>query len=216
MSEGEHHSTSIINKFKHEFRLTEEVPTSAMYECSECEQITPFKKGENFTPCPDCSLPSHEQGWYKTNEVLHFVSKNLNSEFSHVEGWSVKLAQSIADFAGNIWFVWFHIIWFGSWIYLNTGSRNLMLYGGFDPYPFQFLVLVVSLEAIFLATFILISQNILADKSEMRADLDYQVNLKVEKDVAESLNILSDLREGRLYVDKSGRIKLGEQKKRKK
>jgi len=177
----------------------EVVPTSAIYECTLCHNITAFKQGEKFTVCPDCEVKKNDQGWYKTNELLYFVSKNLNTEFAKIENFSVRLAELIADFAGNIWFAWFHVFWFAAWIWMNTGHP---LFGilNFDPYPFPFLVLVVSLEAIFLATFILIAQNILYQRGELRADLDYQTNIKVEKDVAEMLSILNDIREGRLTI----------------
>src|SRR5262245_8314446 len=66
-----------------------------------------------------------------------------------------RIADSIAQFCGSMTFVWVHVIGFAGWVLANSlpGLRP------FDPYPFTFLTLVVSLEAIFLSTFILISQN---------------------------------------------------------
>src|SRR5262245_43942368 len=66
-----------------------------------------------------------------------------------------KAAELIAAFCGNIIFVYVHIVFFAMWILANS----VFLFVPFDPYPFTFLTLVVSLEAIFLSTFILISQN---------------------------------------------------------
>lgn len=201
---------NIFNKFKKEYFPKEAVPESAIYECSACENITAFKQGERFARCPDCPKRRQDQGWYRTNEFVHFVTRNLNDEYAHLETVSVRIAESIANFAGNIWFVYFHVVWFGLWIWLNTGER-ILTYGGFDPYPFPFLVLVVSLEAIFLATFILIAQSIQSTRSELRAELDYQTNLKVEKDVAEALSILNDIREGKFTLQ-GKRITLEEKK----
>jgi uncharacterized membrane protein len=69
-------------------------------------------------------------------------------------------------------FVWVHVVWFGLWILINPipGVKHI------DPFPFTFLTLVVSLEAIFLSTFILISQNHDTRISERRNYLDLQIN----------------------------------------
>src|SRR3954471_18601244 len=66
-----------------------------------------------------------------------------------------KISEAIARFCGSVTFVYVHIVWFGGWIVINSVLKNMQ----FDPFPYTFLTLVVSLEAIFLSTFILISQN---------------------------------------------------------
>jgi len=200
---------NIVKFLLKDHRQGDQVETSALYECSECEGLQAFKKGENFHACKDCNTNNPEQTWHGTEDLIDFVSKNLNTEFDRVETLSFKAAEIIADFAGNIHFVYFHVIWFGLWIFLNTGTGHFNI-PMFDPYPFPFLVLVVSLEAIFLATFILIAQNMQSERSEIRADIDYRINLKTEKDVAEMLAILSDVREGKLVVSKNGKIEFRE------
>jgi len=89
-----------------------------------------------------------------------------------------RLAEAIARFCGSMTFVWVHVIWFGGWILLNLlpGIRHV------DPFPFTFLTLIVSLEAIFLSTFILISQNLDSRISERRSHLDLQLNLLSEQE----------------------------------
>jgi uncharacterized membrane protein len=79
-----------------------------------------------------------------------------------------RVADAIARFCGSMPFVWVHLLWFGAWIVVNVmpGVAH------FDPYPFTFLTLIVSLEAIFLSTFILISQNYDARVNERRNHLD--------------------------------------------
>src|SRR4051794_37481976 len=67
-----------------------------------------------------------------------------------------KVADSITAFSGSMWFLYLHAIWFAAWVVINTGLTPLP---AFDKYPFNFLTMVVSLEAIFLSTFVLISQN---------------------------------------------------------
>lgn len=88
------------------------------------------------------------------------------------------VAEAIAAFCGSMTFVWVHVIWFGAWVVINVAPRIPHL----DPFPFTFLTLVVSLEAIFLSTFILISQNHDTKISERRNHLDLQINLLSEQE----------------------------------
>lgn len=104
-----------------------------------------------------------------------------------------RLAAWVTDFAGSMTFVYLHVIWFAVWIALNTNVLRLPPLTNFDPFPFQFLTLVVSLEAIFLATFVLIGQNQLGHQSERRADLDLQVNLLAEQKAAKTLEMLDHI-----------------------
>ena len=91
---------------------------------------------------------------------------------------SDRVAEAIANFCGSMTFVWVHVIWFGGWIAFNAlpGVPHV------DPFPFTFLTLVVSLEAIFLSTFILISQNHDTRIAERRNHLDLQINLLSEQE----------------------------------
>jgi len=104
-----------------------------------------------------------------------------------------RFAAWITDFAGSMAFVYVHVLWFGVWILCNTGVFRFPPFTGFDPFPFSFLTLVVSLEAIFLSTFVLIGQNNLGRSSERRADLDLQVNLLAEQKAAKTLETLDHL-----------------------
>ena len=98
-----------------------------------------------------------------------------------------RVAEAIANFCGSMRFVWVHVFWFGGWILINSvpGISHL------DPFPFTFLTLVVSLEAIFLSTFILISQNHDTKISERRNHLDLQINLLSEQENTRMLAMLS-------------------------
>jgi uncharacterized membrane protein len=185
---------TIIKLLKTEYKIGDVVPVSAIYECSMCENLVAYKKGERFLPCEERHDDEDDETWYRTNEFINFVSRNLNTEFDRIETISLRVAEVIAEISGSVWFVIFHVVWFAMWVYMNTGG-SIFGYTMFDPYPFGFLTMVVSLEAIFLSTFILISQNRQSQKSELRAELDYQTNLKTEKDVAEILSILHELRE---------------------
>jgi uncharacterized membrane protein len=96
------------------------------------------------------------------------------------------IAERIAQFCGSMRFVWVHVIWFSGWIFFNLmpGIKHI------DPFPFTFLTLVVSLEAIFLSTFILISQNHDTQISERRNHLDLQINLLSEQENTKMIQML--------------------------
>ena len=96
------------------------------------------------------------------------------------------LADRIAHFAGSALFLALHVAWFAFWIVINVSPGI----GHFDPYPFTFLTLVVSLEAIFLSSFILISQKRAALISERRNQLDLQINLLTEQENTRMLKVL--------------------------
>ena len=97
-----------------------------------------------------------------------------------------KAADAVAKFCGHMRFVYIHIALFAAWILWNT----LPGFHHFDPYPFTFLVLCVSLEAIFLSSFILISQNYEMRLTERRAQLDLQINLLSEQENTKMLQLL--------------------------
>jgi len=96
------------------------------------------------------------------------------------------IAERIANFCGSMTFVWVHVVWFGGWIVINLLPRLPHV----DPFPFTFLTLVVSLEAIFLSTFILISQNHDTKISERRNHLDLQINLLSEQENTKMITML--------------------------
>ncbi len=97
-----------------------------------------------------------------------------------------RFADWIAGSCGNPAFAYAHAVWFTVWILWNTGWLGLP---AFDPYPFGLLTMVVSLEAIFLSMFVLISQNRMSELSEQRSDLDLQINLLSEYEVTKLLKI---------------------------
>jgi uncharacterized membrane protein len=102
-----------------------------------------------------------------------------------------RASDAVTRVAGSSGFVVAHAIGFPVWIALNVG-----LVPGvrpFDPYPFSFLTLVVSLEAIFLAIFVLMSQNRAARLADRRAHLDLQIDLLAERELTAALHMLRAL-----------------------
>ena len=103
------------------------------------------------------------------------------------------LADAITSFSGRMAFIYLHALWFGAWIAVNQG-----LVPGvrpFDRFPYGLLTMIVSLEAIFLSTFVLISQNRLGEASERRADLHLQIGLLTEHEVTRVLQLLDAVRQ---------------------
>jgi uncharacterized membrane protein len=103
-----------------------------------------------------------------------------------------RLADAVTAFSGRMYFVYFHIVWFGIWILINVGYFGIK---PFDPYPFGLLTMIVSLEAIFLATFVLISQNRLSAEADRRADLDLQIGLLAEHELTRVLKMLDEIQD---------------------
>lgn len=101
-----------------------------------------------------------------------------------------RVADAVTDFSGRMRFVYLHIIWFALWFLLNSG---LLGFKPFDPFPYSFLTMVVSLEAIFLSAFVLISQNRMSLESERRADLHLHVDLLAEHEVTRVLTMLDEI-----------------------
>lgn len=103
-----------------------------------------------------------------------------------------RLADLITAFSGRMLFVYLHIFWFSAWILSNTGWLGLPR---FDPFPYGLLTMIVSLEAIFLSTFVLISQNRLSADSDRRADLDLHIGLLTEHEVTRVLQMLDAIQD---------------------
>jgi uncharacterized membrane protein len=101
-----------------------------------------------------------------------------------------KLADAITDFSGHMGFVYLHVAWFAGWIGWNLGAFGAR---PFDPFPFGLLTMIVSLEAIFLSTFVLISQNRISDEADRRANLDLQIGLLTEHELTRALKMLDQL-----------------------
>jgi uncharacterized membrane protein len=128
-----------------------------------------------------------------SNVVLHNIRAICELEQKALDQRSVgeRIGDAVSRHAGRVWFIVLHFIWFATWITLNAG-----LVPGtpqFDPYPFPFLTFAVSLEAIFLSLFILMSQNRAARQADQRAHLDLQINLLAELESTRMLEMIKAL-----------------------
>ncbi len=116
-----------------------------------------------------------------TDDILRArISKNPNDAQDERLSLGQRVADVIAEFSGSIPFLLINLVIFVVWLLANTVGPKMIQ---FDPYPFQFLTMAVSLEAIFLSIFVLVSQNRQASKDRIKADLDYQVDVKAEMEM---------------------------------
>lgn len=104
-----------------------------------------------------------------------------------------RVADWITTFSGSMAFVYLHVVWFGVWMAINLGFVHGVK--PFDPFPFGLLTMVVSLEAIFLSTFVLLSQNRMSLVADQRADLDLQINLLAEYEITRILRLVDAMAE---------------------
>jgi CRP/FNR family transcriptional regulator, cyclic AMP receptor protein len=118
----------------------------------------------------------------KADDILRTrVSRNVNEEVEEKLTMIERAADWIAWFSGSMAFLTMNTAWFIAWIVVNSFDVGIQQ---FDPYPFGLLTMIVSLEAIFLSIFVLISQNRQAQKDRVRSNIDYEVNVKAEMEVA--------------------------------
>ncbi|HEY8074865.1 MAG TPA: DUF1003 domain-containing protein [Labilithrix sp.] len=113
--------------------------------------------------------------------IRNAATRNPNEDLEDRRTIIMKVADWIAAFSGSLPFLFMHLGAFALWLALNTW---LPKQDQFDPYPYGFLTLVVSLEAIVLSVFVLLSQNRQVERDRVRNDIEYDVNLKAEMQIA--------------------------------
>jgi len=133
------------------------------------------------------------EGATTANTVKKNIETILELEKQAVQGRSAAehIADKITTFAGSTPFIIFHAVWFGGWIIVNVGIIRGI--APFDPFPFSFLTLVVSLEAIFLTLLVLMSQNRMTKEADKRAHLDLQINLLDEQETTLTLRMVQKI-----------------------
>jgi uncharacterized membrane protein len=102
-----------------------------------------------------------------------------------------RIAERVAAFIGNPYFIIVHALWFLLWIAANTGVVTLGPM--FDMYPFGLLGIILSIEAIFITGFLLISQNRQGAHADKRSELDYEVNVRTFREIQDMKRLLSDI-----------------------
>ena len=116
--------------------------------------------------------------------LRHTASRNVNEDTEDHRTRVMKVTDWISNFSGSLIFLFIHLLIFFWWIVLNVKPLDHTRLGGFDPYPFGLLTMAVSLEAIVLSVFVLLSQNRQAERDRRRNDVEFDVNLKAEMQIA--------------------------------
>ena len=117
----------------------------------------------------------------------------LEAEQLHRRSFFERAGDRAVAIAGRGWVAGLHLVWFVGWIAVNTGKVSGL--APFDPYPFNFLTMVVSLEAIFVTLAVLNNQNRMTYLADKRAHLDLQVNLLAEQESTATLRLLQRVAE---------------------
>lgn len=155
---------------------------------------------------PESDTTPHVQAQKNVEAIMR-----LEQEAIHNRSPAEKIADRITTTAGSTPFVILHIFWFGGWVLANVGLVPGVT--PFDPFPFSFLTLVVSLEAIFLTLLVLMSQNRMTKEADKRAHLDLQLNMLAEQEatiilrmvkrIGKHLGLEEDVDEGRQLAEET-------------
>ena len=147
---------------------------------------------------PNQPLPASKPGMNEPNKQSRQIPDTVQSNIRSVAEMEIALERSrslsdrIADliggFSGSMAFVALHVVWFLAWFLINTGVIPGV--PRFDPYPFILLAMVVSVEGVLLSTFVLMKQNRMQKRIDLRDQLNLQIDLLAEKEVTKSLQLL--------------------------
>jgi len=121
-------------------------------------------------------------------------------------GFQDRLARAVTRATGSMAFVYLHLLLFGGWILVNLGLVSGL--APFDP-SFTILAMIASVEAIFLSTFVLITQNRMAEAAEKRAELDLQISLLAEHEITKIAAMVAAIAE-RIGIDAGADPELAE------
>ena len=130
--------------------------------------------------CPACRIIDQADGVEDGNlyKLEHYQTRSERRLLEAIMRAQDRAADRVTSFAGSLNFVYIHSVWFGIWVLVNVGILGASF--KFDKFPFGLLTMIVSLEAIFLSTFVMVSQNRQAARADIRAQLDFETNLRSE------------------------------------
>jgi uncharacterized membrane protein len=131
--------------------------------------------------------PSQQRASSAVESNLHSVA-DLEHAFEMRRRLPDRVADKIGGFSGSMTFVAIHLLWFALWFLINTGVIPHLR--RFDPYPFILLSMMVSVEAVLLSTFVLMKQNRMQQKTDIRDHLNLQIDLLAEREVTKALQLL--------------------------
>ncbi|HEX2723275.1 MAG TPA: DUF1003 domain-containing protein, partial [Gemmatimonadaceae bacterium] len=119
---------------------------------------------------------------------MHSAFRAIKAQHASSQTRMMVVAGWLTSFASSTGFFVFHVIAFATWIIWNSGISP---FAKFDPFPFGLLTMIVSLEAIFLSIFVLMSQGRESAIGELREELTLQVNLRIEEEITKTLHLVA-------------------------
>jgi len=135
----------------------------------------------------------------RSDEVIRrTVTRNVNDVAAEQGTVFTRLADAVPAFTGSIASLAFHALFLGGWIAINLSIIGNLT--AFDPYPFEFLSVIVSLEAIFLTLFVLTSQNRQRARDRIRSDIEFESSISTETKIAYLHEKIDKLTEGQYAV----------------
>jgi uncharacterized membrane protein len=144
--------------------------------------------------CPQCGGSNTPDAVFCANPDCHKALGDFRyaeEEIARESRVHEKVADRIAAFIGNPYFIVVHAVWFLLWIAVNTGLITVSRM--FDVYPFGLLGIILSIEAIFITGFLLISQNRQSAHADKRSELDYEVNVRTFREIQHMKALLADI-----------------------
>ena len=183
-------TTAVAGDFFGELSLLDGDPRSADATALEDTTALRIDRGDLanlFRKHPDAAMDVLTVMGRRLREADKILRlRSLESPNQVVEGRTTRtqrVADRLANFSGSITFLNLHIAWFGFWVLVNLGKVPLL--HPFDPFPFGLLTMVVSLEAIALSCFVLISQNRQGMKDRIRSEVEYSANIRAGLEVTQ-------------------------------
>ena len=119
--------------------------------------------------------------------VLPYMKMNWHQKHLDKRSLGDRFADSVADFVGSWFFVSIHVLWFSVWVLLPV-----------EPFPYGLLTMVVSLEAIFLTTLVLMSENRQEARDRTQAEADYETNVQAKEEIEELQERLARIEDEKL------------------
>ena len=145
----------------------------------------------------------------KNKETRKEIMLGFRARMHLKSNWIDRFADFTTSFFGTAQFLIANLIIFLAWILVNMGFVPFVT--PFDPYPFEFLTMVVSLEAIFLSVIVLMSQNRAGNIADLREEMDFEINIRSENEITRILNMLDEIHD-HLGLENSDDIELEEMK----
>ncbi len=134
--------------------------------------------------CPGCGCDNSPDAVFCEHPECHKALgdfKYVQEEMRTRTQWHETIAEKATEFIGKPQFLIVHAVWFISWILINSGL--IAVAWSFDRFPFALLGIILTAEAIFIAGFVLISQNRQNAHADKRAELDYEVNVRTYREI---------------------------------